>query len=142
MNKPSITIDLVDYLQNDLMVYGHYDTKFVSMPRGALIQALDPTEQYVHVEFLDKGCVLWDIKRWKESEERSSRQKVASDKRRQQYFLDDDNINIVSKALAKVTGIDPKNAILLRPLAVTIIKEQKFDSLPFLNLSDLKVKIE
>lgn len=143
--KPKITIDLVEYLRDDLMVYTHYDTQTVSISRAAQIYELDKEEQYVHVEFTTNGKqdeigVIWDIKRWKDSEELNTRRKVASDKARQQYYLDDDNIGKVCKALAKTTGI--KDSELLRPLAVIIIKEKKFDSLPFLNLSELKVRIE
>ena len=140
MTKPTITIDLIEYLKDDLMVYGHYDTKVISLPRAKQIYELDKQEQYVHIEFLDNKAIVWDKRRWKESEELNTRRKVASDKARAQYYLDDENIAIVSKALAKVTGI--KDAELLKPLAVTIIKERKFDSLPCLNLADLKVKIE
>lgn len=142
MTKPSITIDLVDYLTNDLFVYGHYTSQVITQHRAKQIQQLDPTEQYVHVEFLDDKAILWDLKRWKQSEELSNRRKAASERIRQQYYLDDTNIEIVSVALAKVTGIDIRNAELLRPLAIVIIKGKKFDSLPCLNLSDLKVRME
>lgn len=145
MIKPSITIDLLEYLQDDLLVYNHYDVQAVSQGRGAQIKSLDPNEQYVYVEFTtnEKGkeiALVWDIKRWKASEELNLRRKAASDRARQQYYLDDANIAIVSKALARVTGIT--HAELLRPLAVEIIKNRKFDSLPCLNLSDLRVKVE
>lgn len=142
MTKPSITIDLVDYLTNDLFVYGHYTSQVITQKRAKQILELDPTEQYVHVEFLDDKAILWDKKRWIQSEELNNRRKAASDRARAQYYLDDENIEIVSRALAKVTGINAKNAELLRPLAIVIIKEKKFDSLPCLNLSELKVRVE
>lgn len=143
--RKTITLDFQEYLQDDLQVYGHYDTQVVSTSRAAQIYNLDKEEHYVHVEFTknkdgDEIGVIWDIKRWKASEELNARIKVASDKARQQYFLDDDNIKVVSQALARTTGI--RDANLLRPLAVEIIKKQKFDALPCLNLKDLKVKIE
>lgn len=140
MIKPSITIDLQDYLQNDLFVYGHYTSQVITQARAKQILELDPQELLVHVEFLDDRAILWDKKRWRESEELNTRRKVASDRARQQYYLDDTNIAIVSKALARVTGIT--HAELLRPLAVEIIKNKKFDSLPCLNLSELKVRVE
>ncbi len=145
MTKQTITIDLVEYLRDDLQVFQHYDTTAVSVEKGKLIASLDKEEQYVYVEFTtnkdDKEiAIVWDKRRWKESSELTERQKAASERHRQQFFLDDDNIKIVSAALAKVTGI--KHAELLRPLAVEIIKKQKFDSLPCLNLCELKVRID
>lgn len=145
MSNKSITLDFLEYLKDDLQVYQHYDTTTVSAIKGKQIADLDINEDYVHVEFLEnvegkEVAIVWDKKRWKESYELTERQRIVSDKRRQQYYLDDENIAIVSKALARVTGIT--HAELLKPLAVEIIKNRKFDSLPCLNLSDLRVKVE
>lgn len=134
-----ITIPFIEYLQDDIKVYNNYDTRVVSTARGILISELDFNEDYVHVEFEEDCAIVWDKKFWRDSETRNGRIREASDKRRKQYYLDEDNIRIVSKALSKKLGIT--NSEVLKPLATTIIKEGKFDTLPFLNLSELKVKV-
>lgn len=133
-SEKTITIPIKEYI--DLLLHSWKDKVAIPTEQAARIFEIDNDEQFCYVEFRSKDAVLWNIKDWRICVEHQKQQKIESERRRQQYYLDDRNIPIVAKALAAKVGV--RDWIIMKETATKLVRLHNVEAIRALGL-DIKV---